>query len=85
MGGLQELDRPLKIQAGGKLIHISQNEFLHQALQHLSFPISTYYHSETAIANLLLFAKLTDEYYIIYNTKVDYAVYVQSKDEGKYL
>ena len=32
MGGLQDLDRPLKIQAGGKPIHMSQVGFLHQAL-----------------------------------------------------
>ena len=38
-----------------------------------------------AIANLLLFAKLADKYYIICNTRVDNAIYVQSKDDGKYL
>ena len=32
MGGLQSLDRPLKIQAGDKPIHISQIGSLHQAL-----------------------------------------------------
>ena len=31
------------------------------------------------------FAKITDEYYIICNTRVDDAIYVQSKDDGKYL
>ena len=35
--------------------------------------------------NLLLFAKLADEYYIICNTRVDAAIYVHSKDDGKYL
>ena len=35
--------------------------------------------------NLLLFAKLVDEYYIICNTRVHDAIYVQSKDDGKYL
>ena len=34
---------------------------------------------------MLSFAKLTDEYYIICNTRVDDAIYVQSKDNGKYL
>ena len=32
MGGLQNLDSPLKIQAGGKPIHMSQVGSLHQAL-----------------------------------------------------
>ena len=62
MGGLQNLDRPLKIQAGGKPIHMSQVESLHHALQHLPLPATTYYYSETTIVNLLLFAKLVDEF-----------------------
>ena len=85
MGGLQDLDRPLKIQAGGKPIHMSQIGSLHPALQHLPLPVSTYHYSETAIANLLSFAKLADEYYIICNTRVDGTIYVQSKDDSKYL
>ena len=47
--------------------------------------MNTYHYSETAIANLLSFAKLADEYYIICNTRIDDAIYVQSKDDGKYL
>ena len=35
--------------------------------------------------NLLSFAKLADDYYIICNTRVDNAIYIQSKDDGKYL
>ena len=65
MGGLADLDRPLKIQAGGKPIHMLQIESLHQALRHLPLLVSTYHYSETTITNLLLFAKLTDAYYII--------------------
>ena len=80
-----DLDRPLKIQAGGKPIHMSQIGSLHQALRHLPLPVNIYHYRETAIANLLLFAKLADEYYIICNTKIDDAVYVQNKDNGKYL
>ena len=41
-------------------------------------------YSENAIANLLSFAKLADNYYIICNTRDDNAIYVQSKDDGKY-
>ena len=85
MGELHNLDRPLKIPADGKPIHISQVWSLHQALRHLPLPVTTYHYSETAIANLLLFAKLADEYYIICNIRVDEAIYVQSKDDGKYL
>ena len=47
--------------------------------------MSTYHYSKNAIANLLSFAKLADDYYIIYNTRIDNAIYVQSKDDGKYL
>ena len=85
MGGVVNLNRPLKIQASGKPIHMSQIGSLHQALQHVPLPVSTYHYSETAIANLLLFEKLADECYIICNTRVDDAIYVQSKDYGKYL
>ena len=65
MEGLQSLDRPLKIQAGGKPIHLSQIGSLHQALRHLPLPVSTYHYSETTISKLLSFAKLVDAYYII--------------------
>ena len=34
---------------------------------------------------MLSFAKIADEYYIICNTRVDDEIYVQSKDNGKYL
>ena len=46
MGGLQNLDRPLKIQAGGKPIRMSQIKSLHQVLQPLSLPVNTYHYSE---------------------------------------
>ena len=58
MGGLQSIDRPLKIQVGGKTIHMSKIGSLHQALQHLLLSVSIYHYSETAIANLLSFANL---------------------------
>ena len=79
------LDRALKIHAGGKLNHLSQIGSLYQALRHLPLPVSTYHYSENAISNLLSFAKLADDYYIICNTRFDDAIYVQSKDDGKYL
>ena len=34
---------------------------------------------------MLSFAKLANEYYIICNTRVDNAIYVQSKEDSKYL
>jgi len=64
MGGLVNLDRPLEIQAGDKLVHMLQIGSLHQALRHIPLPVNTYHYSETAIANLLSFAKHADEYYI---------------------
>ena len=85
MGELHSIDNPLKIQAGGKPFHIKQIRSLYQELQYLPLPITTYHYSKTAIANLLLFARLADEYYFIWNTRVDDAMYVQSKDAGKYL
>ena len=85
MGKLYNTDKPLKIQAGGKPFHMKKIGSLHQALWHLPLPVTTYHYSETAIANLKLFAKLAGEYYIICNTRIDNAIYVQSKNEGKYL
>ena len=69
--GLIELDRAIEIQAGGKLTHLSQIGSLHKVLQHLPLPVSAYHYSKNAIANLLSFAKLADEYYIICNTRVE--------------
>ena len=80
-----DLDKSIKIQASGKPIHLSQIGSLHQLLQHLPLPVSTYHYSENAIANLLSFAKRADDYYIICNTRVDDAIYVQIKNDGKYL
>ena len=85
LGELNNIDIPLKIQAGGKPFHIEETGSLHQALRHLPLPVSAYHYSEMVIANLLLFAKLADKYYIICNTRIDNAIYVQSKDDGKYL
>ena len=76
LAGIVNLDRALKIHAGGKLIHLSQIRSLHQALQHILLPVSTYHYNENAMVNLLSFAKLTDDYYIICNTRVDDAIYV---------
>ena len=85
LGELNDIEVPLKIQDGGKPFHIKQIGSLHQALSHLPLSVSVYHYSETAIANLLSFAKLVDEYYIICNTSIINAIYVQSKDDGKYL
>ena len=85
MGGLVDLNRPLKYQASGKPVHMSQIGSLHQTLLHLPLLVNTYNYSKTAIANLLSFTKLPDEFYIICNTRIDNTIYVQSKDDGKYL
>ena len=80
---VHNINKPLKIQAGGKSFHIKQIWSLHQALKHLPLPVTAYHYSETAIDNFLSFAKLTDKYYIICNTRIDDTIYVQSKDNGK--
>ena len=83
--GLIKLNRPIKIQAGGKRILLSQIGSLYEALQHLPLPVSACHYSENAIVNLFSFAKLADIYYIICNTRVNYTIYMQSNDNGKYL
>ena len=85
LGKLKDIKVLINIQARGKPFHIEQIGLLHQALRHLPLLVSAYHYSETTIANLLSFAKLADEYYIICNTRVDDTTYVQSKDDGKYL
>ena len=85
LGGIVDLGESVKIHAGGKPIHLSQIGSLHQALQHLPLPASTYYYNENAIANLLSLAKLADDYCIICNTRIDNRKYVQSKNDGKYV
>ena len=51
LGGIVNLDRALKIYAGGKPIHLTQIRSLHQALQHLLLPVKmpsqTYYHLQS--------------------------------------
>ena len=64
---------------------LSQIGSLHQTLRNILLPVSNYHYSENAIANLLSFAKLANDYYIICNTRVDNTIYVQSKDDSKYL
>ena len=76
LGGLIKHDRAIEIQAWDKPIHLSQIGSLHKALRHLPLPVSEYHYSESTITNLLLFAKIADDYYIICNTKVDDAIYV---------
>ena len=83
MGGPVDLDRPFKIEGGGKPVHMSQIGSLYQELRHLLLPMNTYHYSETNITNLLLFTKLANKYYIICNTKIDDAINVQN--DGKYL
>ena len=85
LGGLHDTTNPRKIQAGSKPFHTKQIGSLHQALQHLPLPVTIYHYRETTIANLLSFARLVDEYYIICNTRVNHMIYVQSKDNSKYL
>ena len=71
-------------QAGGKPIYLKQVGSLHKELRHLPFSIRNYYYDKNVIVNLLSFAKLADEYYIIYNTRVKDVIYVQSKEDRKY-
>ena len=85
LGELYNINKPLKIQPGGKLFHIKQIGSLYEALRHLPLPVTAYYYSKTVIDNFLSFTKVADEYYIICNTRIDDAIYVQSKDNGKYL
>ena len=40
LGGIVDLNKSIKIQAGGKPIHLSQIGSLHQALRHLPLPVS---------------------------------------------
>ena len=85
LGKSKDIKIPFNIYAGGKPFHIEQIGSLHQALRHVPLPVSAYHYSETAIAGLLSFAKLTDEYYIICKTRVDDTIYIQNKDDSKYL
>ena len=62
LGDLLDLDRPLKIQNGGKKIHLSQIEALHQVLRYLPLPVKKYHYSKNAITNLLSSSKLANEY-----------------------
>ena len=84
-----KLDRALKIQTGGKSIHLSQirsqTRSLHQTLQHILLPMSTYHYNENIISNVSLVARLVNEYCTKYNTRDDNAIYVWSKDYGKHI
>lgn len=83
LGKLKSLLKPIKIAAAGKPMELKQVSSLHKALQHLPLPTEELYYKPTAIANLLSFAKIADEYYVICNTRIDDAKYVQSKSVPK--
>ena len=85
MQDIKDIDQSLVISAEGKAIKMSQIALLHNALKHLPLPNDKYYYNQYAIANLLSFGKIAEEYHIICNIQVDDAIYVQSKDDGKYL
>ena len=86
MGKMHNLKKPIEISgAGGKRIELKEYASLHKAFQHLPLPTNKLYYEPGALANLLLFAKLADKYYIVCNTCIDDAIYVQSKEDGKYL
>ena len=72
--GIVDLDRPMKIAAGGKNINLSQVGSLHTALRHLLLPVNGYHYDDNTIANLLSFARLADDYYILCNTRIDDAI-----------
>ena len=46
--GIQDLDRPLAIAAGGKNFKLSQTGSLHTALQHLPLPRDDYHYDDMA-------------------------------------
>ena len=85
MGKRNTLNETINIAAAGDCIKLNEVASLHKAFAHLPLPTKDLYYKPGAIANLLSFARLADEYYMICNTRVDDAIYVQSRDDGKYL
>ena len=85
LGDLIQLNWIINIQTADKPRHLTQIRSLNKALRHQPLPVNDYHYSDNEIANLLLFSKLAGEYYIIYNTRVNDTIYVQSKDDRKYL
>ena len=79
------LHKPMKISAAGKPLEIKEVSTLYKALKHLPLPKDNIYYEPEAIENLLSFARLADEYYIVCNTQINDAIYVRSKEDGKYL
>ena len=65
LGKLKQFFTPVKIAAAGQQLEIKQISILHKALQHLPLPRNDLYYEPTAIENLLPFAKVADEYYVI--------------------
>ena len=85
LGKRTRLNETMKIAAAGDPLKLQEVASLHEAFRHLPLPSTELYYEPGAIANLLSFARLADEYHIICNTSVDDAIYVQSKDDGMYL
>lgn len=82
---METISSPLTISGAGSNIKLHEVGSLHDALKHLPLPRDDLYYEPNAIANLLSFARIADDYYIVYNTRIDNAIYVQSKTDGKYL
>ena len=71
LAGLVKLDRALNIQTGGVLIHLLQI----RSQQHLTFPMSIYHYSESAISNVLPVEGLT----------MDITLYITSEMTMQYM
>ena len=85
LGKMKKLLTPIRIATASQPIELKEVSTLHKALQNFPLPTEDLYYKPTAIANLLSFAKMADEYYVICNTQIDDTIYVQSKDDGQYL
>ena len=73
--GMVKLDRVLNIRTGAKPIHLSRTRSLHQALQHLPLPISTYHYNKNSISNFSSFTRHVNKYYTIYKTRDNDVLY----------
>ena len=82
---IDKLPQAAHVKAGGSDIKLSKSKggALHHNLASLPLPAEGYYYDEKALTNLLSLACIVNEYWVRMDTRIDDAIYVQSKTGGR--
>ena len=80
---IDKLPQAAHVKAAGSDIKLTKGGALHCNLASLPLPEDGYYYDKKALANLLSLACIVDKYWVTMDTRIDDAIYVQSKTDGR--